>query len=114
MSNKPAFIATAAALAVATVGLVLVLGYRSSENAVSRQLEQVTQRLQTVEQAQVQAAKTSQQASTARLGICWSSTIDNTTGDVAYVQVASPVVAGGVYQCPSGMNFVSAVPAAGS
>ncbi len=100
-------VVSAVALVVAVVCIVLVLSYRSQEQAVTRQLLQV-------EQAQQQASKTAQQASTARLGICWNSTTDNTTFDVQSIQLASPVVTGGVYQCPSGMNFVSVVPATGS
>lgn len=113
-SKLPVLIVSAVAAVVAIVAIVLAVSYRSQENSVTNQLRQVTNQLGRLEQAQQTAARTSQEASTARLGLCWSSSVDNSTFDVQSVQLASPVVAGGVYECPTGMTFVSVVPAAGS
>jgi len=88
------------------VCVVLAVEYHSQADSMSRQLARV-------EQAQEQAARTADQANSARLGICWSSTEDSSTFDLQSVQIESPIVAGGVYQCPSGTNFVSVVPVSG-
>ncbi len=106
MNSKIGIAVTAVAVVIAVVCLVLVFSYRSTQSAVTHQLQQV-------EQAQEQASKTSQQANSARLGICWSSTEDSSTFDVQSVQIESPIVSGGVYQCPTGTNFVSVVPVSG-
>jgi Flp pilus assembly protein TadB len=105
-SKVTAFIASAVAFIVALVAVALTLSYRSQDQQITRQLQQV-------ETAQQAASKTAQQASTARLGVCWSSTTDSTTFDVQSVQFQAPVLAGGVYSCPSGMTFVSVVPVSG-
>jgi type II secretory pathway pseudopilin PulG len=114
MNNKAAIFVTAAAVAIAVACLVLVLGYRSSESTVTRQLQQAQRALTQVELAQQQAARTAAQASGARLGVCYNTTTDESTFDLQTLNLASPVESGGVYQCPSGMTFVSVVPAAGS
>ena len=101
-----AIIGAAVGAAVVVVCIVLTLQYRSQEQSVVRQLQQV-------ELEQQQVARTAQQASGARLGVCWSSTQDSTTFDIQSIQLSSPVVSGGVYQCPSGETFVSVVPAQG-
>jgi hypothetical protein len=106
MSRTPVIIGGIVAAVAVIVCIVLAVLYHSQEDTLSRQLAQV-------EQQQAQAAKTSQQANTARLGICWSSTEDSSTFDLQSVQIESPIVAGGVYQCPSGTNFVSVVPVSG-
>lgn len=110
MNNKVAIVIAAAAAVVAVVCLVLVLNYKSTESAVTRQLQQVEQAQQ---RAQVAAARTAQQADDARLGICWSSTEDSSTFDLQSLEVESPILSGGVYQCPTGTNFVSVVPVSG-
>lgn len=104
----------AVALVVAIVSLVLALSYRSQANQVSNQLQQVNRQLQSVQSAEQLASRTAQQASNARLGLCWNATTDNTTFDVQSVQFQSPIVSGGVYSCPSGLTFVSVAPVAGS
>lgn len=101
-----AIIAAIVGAVVVVVCIVLTLQYRSQEQSIVRQLQQV-------QLEQQQAARTAQQANNARLGVCWSSTQDNATFDVQSIQLSSPVVSGGVYQCPSGETFVSVVPAQG-
>lgn len=101
-----------AAVAV-IVCIILAVMYHGQETSLSRQLAQVEQQQARVEQQQAQAAKTAKQADSARLGICWSSTQDSSTFDLQSVQIESPIEAGGVYQCPTGTNFVSVVPLSG-
>ncbi len=114
LNDRIAWVAGAVAFVVAVMAIVLALQYRGQENTVNTELQQVTHQLQTVQSAEQVAARTAQQASTARLGLCWNTTTDQTTFDLQNLQLASPVISGGVYQCPSGMSFVSVVPAAGS
>jgi hypothetical protein len=57
---------------------------------------------------------TGQQAQTARLGICWSTTTSQDSYSSSWyvdsVDVSSPQIVGGVYQCPQGDTFVTVVP----
>jgi len=106
MNTKPALLPIVAALAVAILCLVVVLKCRSQEISVTRQLRQV-------ERVQRQVARTAAQVSTARLGVCWSSTTDSSIFGVPNISLESPVLSGGVYRCPSGMTFVSVVPVTG-
>lgn len=101
-----AIIAAIVGAVVVVVSIVLTLEYRSQEQSVVRQLQQL-------QLDQQQAARTAQQANGARLGVCWSSTQDGNTFDVQSISLSSPVLSNGVYQCPSGENFVSVVPAQG-
>ena len=51
-------------------------------------------------------------AQTARLGLCWSESVQD-NGGVAWVDSVSidqPVLSSGVYTCPQGDTFVSIVP----
>lgn len=55
----------------------------------------------------------SQTAQTARLGICYGDTWGTTTDGTSYVttvSIASPVLSGGVFECPQGLTFASVVP----
>lgn len=115
MNNKVVpWIGGAVALVIAIVSLVLALSYRSQADQVSNQLQQVTRQLQSVQSAEQLATRTAQQASNARLGLCWNATTDNSTFDVQSLQFEPPILSGGVYSCPSGLTFVSVAPAAGN
>lgn len=115
MTGKTA--AVAAGLGIALVAvivcLVLVLSYRGQVNGYRSQISTVDQQLAALRSEEQQAAKTASQANNARLGVCYSTQRDSVTYDINDVSLQPPVVSGGVYQCPSGMNFVSVVPVQG-
>jgi hypothetical protein len=68
--------------------------------------------LQKLENQQTTAIKAAKNATTARLGICYSYTTQSGGSEtwVTYVSIFSPQVTSGVYQCPGGSTFVSVVP----
>lgn len=59
-----------------------------------------------------QAGQAGKAATAARLGICWQAQQTNGNGAVwvQYVSIDPAQLSDGVYQCPSGEQFVSIVP----
>lgn len=55
---------------------------------------------------------TGRAAQTARLGVCWSESVQDNGGTawVDGVSIDQPVLSSGVYTCPQGDTFVSIVP----
>jgi type II secretory pathway pseudopilin PulG len=104
--NRNNWIGIVIAVAALIVAVVLVVSQRDQTGGLRSELAQLQAR-----QSALQAAQTAaRNASNARLGVCWETSMDPSTGDIDAVTIDPPVKTGGVYACPSGQSFVSVVP----